>query len=126
MLLLAMIDIDATPAFIVLALALSGIGLGVSSPAMTASIANAVGDEDLGVAAAIQQLSTQVGAVVGIQVMQTVQTSTEERAGLIASFANSYHVGAVAAVAAVVAALWVRPTAAFPEYRRADRLAPAS
>jgi MFS family permease len=125
MLLLAMIDIDATPAFIVLALALSGIGLGVSSPALTASIANAVGDEDLGVAAAIQQLSTQVGAVVGIQVMQTVQTSTEERAGLIASFANSYHIGAVAAVAAVVAALWVRPTAAFPEYRRADRLAPA-
>ena len=126
MLLLAMIDIDATPAFIVLALALSGIGLGVSSPALTATIANAVGDDDLGVAAAIQQLSTQVGAVVGIQVMQTVQTSTEGRAGLIGSFANSYHIGAVAAAAAVAAAFWVRPTAALPEYRRADRLATAS
>jgi MFS family permease len=126
MLLLAMIDVDSTPAFIILALALSGIGLGVSSPAMTATIANAVADEDLGVAAAIQQLSTQVGAVVGIQVMQTVQSSTESAAGLVGSFANSYCVGAVAAGAAVVAALWVRPTALLPEYRSADGLATAS
>jgi EmrB/QacA subfamily drug resistance transporter len=126
MILLGMIDVDATPAFIVLALALSGIGLGVSSPAMTATIANAVSDADLGVAAAVQQLSTQVGAVIGIQVMQTVQSSTTSGAGLVGSFANSYHVGAVAAGAAVVAALWVRPTAVLPTYARTDALAGAS
>jgi EmrB/QacA subfamily drug resistance transporter len=127
MVLLGMIDIDATPAFIILALALSGVGLGVSSPAMTATIANAVGDDDLGVAAAVQQLSTQVGAVVGIQVMQTVQNSTESGGGLIGSFANAYHVGAVAAGAAVVAALWVRPTVQpAPAYGRSEALAGAS
>ncbi|HKA05051.1 MAG TPA: MFS transporter [Acidimicrobiales bacterium] len=127
MVLLGMIDVDATPAFIVLALAASGIGLGVSSPALTATIANAVGDDDLGVAAAVQQLSTQVGSVVGIQVMQTVQSSTESGAGVIGSFANAYHVGAVAAGAAVVAALWVRPTVQpAPAYGRSEALAGAS
>ena len=44
---------------------MSGVGLGISAPAMTATVANAVADEDLGVAAALQQLMTQVGAVVG-------------------------------------------------------------
>jgi len=126
MVLLAMIDVGSTPAFIVLALALSGIGLGVSSPAMTATIANAVGDEDLGVAAAIQQLATQVGSVVGIQVMQTVQSSTESGTGLVGSFATSYHVGVVAAGAAMVAAFWVRPTEALPHFRPGERLATAN
>jgi EmrB/QacA subfamily drug resistance transporter len=126
MFLFAMIGTDSTPAFIVLALSLSGIGLGVLSPAMTASIANAVGDEDLGVAAAVQQLATQVGSVVGIQVMQTVQDSTEGSSGLIGSFANAYRLGAVAAGLAVVASLWVRPTGPEPEFLPAESLAPAT
>jgi EmrB/QacA subfamily drug resistance transporter len=126
MMLFGMIDGDATPAFIVVALALSGIGLGTSSPAMTATMANAVGDEDLGMAAALQQLSTQVGAVVGIQVMQTVQASTESTAGFVGSFANAYHLGAVTALLAVVAAFWVRPTVPYSRYLRSDALATAT
>ncbi|MGG7379598.1 hypothetical protein ACQ7B2_12860, partial [Escherichia coli] len=58
----------------------------------------------------MQQLVTQVGSVVGIQVMQTVQASTEESAGEIGSFANAYHVGAVAAMVAVAMAVLVRPS----------------
>jgi predicted MFS family arabinose efflux permease len=110
MMLLAMINGDTSATFIAVALAMSGIGLGISAPAMTATVANAVADEDLGVAAALQQLMTQVGAVVGIQVMQTVQAATEDSSGEIGSFANAYHVGAVAAVAAVALAVVVRPT----------------
>jgi EmrB/QacA subfamily drug resistance transporter len=123
MLLLARIDTNATPAFIVLALALSGIGLGVSAPAMTATVANAVPDDELGVAAALQQLMTQVGSVVGIQVMQTVQASTESSSGLIGSYANAYYVGAVAALLAVGAAAFVRPSAPVVEAHHADALA---
>jgi MFS family permease len=123
MLLLARIDTNATPAFIVLGLALSGIGLGVSAPAMTATVANAVPDEELGVAAALQQLMTQVGSVIGIQVMQTVQASTEKSSGLIGSYANAYYVGAVAALLAVGAAAFVRPSAPAVEARHADALA---
>jgi predicted MFS family arabinose efflux permease len=123
MLLLARIDTNATPAFIVLALALSGIGLGVSAAAMTATVANAVPDDELGVAAALQQLMTQVGSVVGIQVMQTVQASTEDSAGLIGSFANAYYIGAVAALLAAGAAAFVRPSAPVIEGHRAEALA---
>jgi EmrB/QacA subfamily drug resistance transporter len=123
MLLLARIDTGATPAFIALALALSGIGLGVSSPAMAATVANAVPDEELGVAAALQQLMTQVGSVVGIQVMQTVQASTEGSSGLIGSYANAYYIGAVAALLAVGAAAFVRPSAPALERAPADGLA---
>jgi EmrB/QacA subfamily drug resistance transporter len=112
MMLLAMIDNDVSPTFIAVALATSGIGLGVSMPAMTATVANAVADEDLGVAGAIQQLVTQVGSVVGIQVMQTVQASTADGSGFIGSYANAYHIGAAAALVAVAVAAMVRPTVA--------------
>jgi EmrB/QacA subfamily drug resistance transporter len=126
MMMLGMIDADSTSTFIAAALAMSGVGLGISAPAMTATVANAVADEDLGVAAAVQQLMTQVGAVVGIQVMQTVQASTEETSGEVGSFANAYHVGAVAAVVAVALAVVVRPTVPATEIVGTDSLAPAT
>src|SRR6185312_9071858 len=62
-----------TYAYIIFALVLSGIGLGASSPAMAATIANVVDEADFGVAGATQQLAAQVGVVAGIQIMQTVQ-----------------------------------------------------
>jgi EmrB/QacA subfamily drug resistance transporter len=126
MLMLGMIDVDSTATFIAAALAVSGVGLGISAPAMTATVANAVADEDLGVAAAVQQLMTQVGAVVGIQVMQTVQASTEESSGLVGSFANAYHVGAVAAVVAVALAVVVQPTVPAIDVVGGEAFAPAT
>jgi predicted MFS family arabinose efflux permease len=126
MMMLGMIDVDASSTFIAAALAMSGVGLGISAPAMTATVANAVADEDLGVAAAVQQLMTQVGSVVGIQVMQTVQASTEDGAGEVGSFANAYHVGAVAAVVAVALAVVVRPSVPVTDDVGGEALAPAT
>src|SRR5436190_24260234 len=68
------------------ALALAGVGLGVSSPSMAASVANAVDEENLGIAGAAQQLLTQVGIVTGIQLAETVQAAREHTVGLVASY----------------------------------------
>jgi hypothetical protein len=90
---------------VVAALILSGVGLGISTPAIAASVANAVEDAALGVASAALALLTQVGVVAGIQVMQTVQASSERAgsASLVRSFAHAYWVGAAVAVMGAVA-----------------------
>jgi hypothetical protein len=93
---------------IVGALVLSGVGLGVATPSVTASVANAVDDVDLGVASAAQQLMAQIGIVAGIQVMATIQVSAEASAGLIGSFRQAYVVGAIVSVGAVVCGAFVR------------------
>jgi EmrB/QacA subfamily drug resistance transporter len=105
---LAAIAVGTPVWFILVALALSGVGLGFQSPAMGATVASAVDEVDLGVAGALQQLSTQVGAVIGSQVMQTVQESTEASHGLIGSYGIAYYVGAVVAALGVVSAWFVR------------------
>jgi EmrB/QacA subfamily drug resistance transporter len=110
MVVLALVGVGTPAWVIVLGLALSGIGLGMSSPAMTATVANAVDETDLGVAAAMQQLMTQVGAVIGVQVMQTVQAVTEGSSGYVQSFGNAYLVGAVVCVLGACAALVIQPS----------------
>jgi EmrB/QacA subfamily drug resistance transporter len=89
-------------------LALSGIGLGMSAPALVASIANAVDDADLGVVGATQQMMTQFGVVVGIQVMQSTQAARQPAVGALASFGDAYLVGAAAALLGLVFAVFVR------------------
>ncbi len=93
---------------IVGALVLSGVGLGVATPSVAASVANAVDDEDLGVASAAQQLMAQVGIVAGIQVMATIQVSAEASVGLVGSFRQAYLVGALVSLGAVVCGAFVR------------------
>src|SRR5690606_5012841 len=70
---LSMIDVGTGALFVAVALGLSGVGMGATSPAMAASLANAVDERDLGIAGAAQQMMTQVAAVLGIQILQTVQ-----------------------------------------------------
>jgi EmrB/QacA subfamily drug resistance transporter len=89
-------------------LALSGLGMGTSSPAMVSAIANAVDDDDLGVAGATQQMVSLVGVVLGIQIMQSVQLAREGAVGGVGSFHDAYLVGAVSAALAIVAGLFVR------------------
>jgi len=89
-------------------LALSGIGLGVSSPSMAATIANAVDEDDLGIAGAAQQLLTQVGVVAGIQLMQDVQVSAQDTLGLVGSYHRAYLLGGAVAALGVVSAAFVR------------------
>jgi MFS family permease len=113
MLLWATVGIDASYPFIIAATALSGIGLGIAFPALTSLMANSVREEDMGVAGAMQQLMTQLGAVLGSAVLATVAVSADR--GHFAPFHTAFLVGAGAALAGCVAASFVhsspRPTA---------------
>lgn len=100
------------------ALSLSGIGLGISQPSISAGVANAVDDQDLGVASAAQQLMQNVGVVSGIQIMTSVQTSLAHGAVGVAaldSFRVAYLVGGAICLAGVVLALGVKN-----EHRKPD------
>lgn len=104
---LAAVTTDTSLWFIELALIFSGVGMGASAPAMIACIANAVDPHDLGVASAASQTMSQIGVVAGMQILLTVQVAFEPSQGA-ASYATAYHVGTVVALAAAVAALFVR------------------
>ena len=52
--------------------AIAGLGMGIASPSLTSSVANGVPESALGVIGAAQQLLTQMGGVIGTQVMVTV------------------------------------------------------
>ncbi len=115
---------------IVVALALSGVGNGLSTPATAASAANEVAPDELGVMSAAQQLITQIGIVAGIQVMVTVQASGHGGVGSLASFHRAYAVGALGALLAAGFALFMRDTPghgrgrASPEGPPADQARP--
>lgn len=101
----------ATGLFVMLvALGLSGAGIGMASPAMTSLVANAVDDRDLGVAGAMQQLMTQMGAVFGSVVMTSVQQSVDGGRPTAASFSAAFRVAAAVALGAAVMASRVAPT----------------
>lgn len=92
------------------ALVLSGVGLGVSTPALSAAVANVAGREALGSVSAAQQLVTQVGVVAGIQVMEAVQSSKAGHAhlapvALLGSFRFAFAIGGVVALAGLACAL---------------------
>jgi EmrB/QacA subfamily drug resistance transporter len=108
MLLLAQVGRSSSDLLVVAGLALSGMGLGSSSPSMAATIANAVEERDLGIAGAAQQMMTQIGVVAGIQLMQTVQAAGERSAGLVGSYQRAYLLGAVVCALGVVSAAFVR------------------
>jgi MFS family permease len=85
------------------------LGLGVASPALSALLANAVDDEQLGIASAMQQLVTQMGALLGATVMISVHEATSDQ-GVLASYANALVVGAALCVVAGLLATEVRST----------------
>lgn len=92
---------------IIAATAMSGVGLGISSPALTSLLAGSVDAADLGVAGAMQQLSTQLGSVLGSAVLATVSvTATPTHMGM---FHVAFLVGASVAVLAALSAMLVRP-----------------
>jgi MFS family permease len=91
---------------IVAAFALSGAGLGIAVPALTALMSNAVSDDDLGAAGAMHQLLNQMGAVVGSVVLGTVAAASTGVGGYTAAFT----VGACVALVSAVCAVQVRST----------------
>lgn len=94
--------------YIIAATAMSGVGLGIASPALTALMVNAVANEDVGVAGAMQQLMTQLGSVLGAAVLATI--SVTATTGNMQPFHAAFMVAAVVSLAAAGAAGFVRST----------------
>jgi len=108
MFVLSSVGVGSSDLVIILGLALTGVGLGVAGPAMTGLLSSAVDPEDIGTAAAFQQLMTQLGAVTGTTVMTMVHESTLSR-GVVESYGYALWVGAFAAFLGLLAALRVKP-----------------
>ena len=108
MFVLSSVGVGSSDLVIVLGLALTGVGLGVAGPAMTGLLSSAVDPEDIGTAAAFQQLMTQLGAVTGTTVMTMVHESTLSR-GVVESYGYALWAGAFAAFLGLLAALRVKP-----------------
>ncbi len=118
MFLFATLRPSAGLAVILVALALSGLGMGVSQPATSATMSNELEESEYGVMSAAQLLATQVGEVAGIQAVLTIQESIAKNAGLadvhhgaalLHSFSVPFWVGTFVAGLAVVSALFIRP-----------------
>jgi MFS family permease len=113
---------------VLVALGLSGLGMGVSMPATSATMSNELAESEYGVMSAAQLLATQVGEVAGIQAVLTIQESIAKRSGLsnvhhstalLHSFNVPFWVGAGVAALAVVCALFIRP---LPRHAGSTRL----
>jgi MFS family permease len=113
---------------VLVALALSGLGMGVSMPATSSTMSNEVAASEYGVMSAAQLLASQVGEVAGIQAVLTIQESIARSSGLsnvhhstalLHSFSVPFWVGAGVAALAVVCALFIRP---MPRQARARAL----
>jgi MFS family permease len=118
MILFALLSPSAGLWIIVVALALSGFGMGVSQPATSSTMSNELDESEYGVMSAAQLLATQVGEVAGIQAVLTIQESIARHSGLanvhhstalLHSFQVAFWVGAVLAACGVACALFIRP-----------------
>jgi EmrB/QacA subfamily drug resistance transporter len=112
MLMFAQITGSSGDWLLITALALSGVGLGISSPSVAASVGNAVEPADLGIASAAQQLLTQIGLVAGIQLMQTVEATS--------SFRAAYLMGAGVCAVGLVCAFFVQSAEREPGREKGD------
>ncbi|HEY2213413.1 MAG TPA: MFS transporter [Acidimicrobiales bacterium] len=118
MVLFATLDPSSGLGIILVALALSGVGMGVALPATSSTMANEVAASEYGVMSAAQLMATQVGEVAGIQVVLTLQESISRHAGLanvhhstalLHSFQVGFWVAGLMAAFGIVCALLMRP-----------------
>ena len=117
-LLLTQVSPGTPDAVTFLIVGLAGAGLGGMVPPLNATITTAVEDRHLGVSGATAAMMLQIGAAVGIQLMQTTQETAEARG---VSLEDSYHLAFLAG--GLVALLGV---AAVSLIRSLDRIPPAS
>jgi MFS family permease len=112
---------------IVIALALSGLGMGVAMPSSSSVMANEVKVSEFGVMSAAQLLAMQVGEVAGIQVLETVQQALVHRRhlgvatpgpALLATFRLPFLIGVGAGAIGIVAASFLSDV---PRERRSRR-----
>ncbi len=103
---------------IVIALGLSGLGMGIAMPSSSSTMANEVLPSEFGVMSAAQMVSVQVGEVAGIEVLVSIQQALARQRGLTHShpglaILNTFHlpfqVGAAVAIVGIVSACFFRP-----------------
>jgi MFS family permease len=109
MLILSQINLGSSDLVIAFGLSLSGAGLGISAPILTALLANSVDDHDLGVASAMQQLLNQMGALLGAAVMIGIHEATI-RSGTIKSFSYALFAGVISSGIAIFTSSAVKST----------------
>jgi multidrug resistance protein len=102
---------------VAIALALSGLGMGVAMPSTSSVMANEVKASEFGVMTAAQLLTMQVGEVAGIQVLETVQQALARRRhlsaaspgpSLLATFHWPFIIGTMVALAGLLVSLAIR------------------
>ncbi|MEZ5269214.1 MAG: MFS transporter [Microthrixaceae bacterium] len=89
----AFVSSDPKTVVVVVALTLSGFGIGAAQPRIASAVANSVQDQDLGIAGATQQLVAQVGTTVGMNGLEAMQVATVGSAGLAGSYPERLCVG---------------------------------
>lgn len=107
MLALVMVREPGNDALIIFGLAFTGVGLALASPSLTSVMASSVDSANIGVASALMQLSTQLGAVVGGATMIAIHESTLDL-GAMQSYGASFSSGVVVAVMAIATASLMR------------------
>jgi len=107
MLALVMVREPGNDALIIFGLAFTGVGLALASPSLTSVMASSVDNANIGVASALMQLSTQLGAVVGGATMIAIHESTLDL-GAMQSYGASFSSGVVVAVMAIATASLMR------------------
>jgi MFS family permease len=93
---------------VVVGLLLSGLAMGLASPAYTTAIAGAVEPEDLGIANGMGATMMNIGMLSGIQTMFTILGDGRAPE----DFAQVFAFGAVVAAVGLVGGLMVRPSGA--------------
>lgn len=76
MVLLSTIRGGSADIIVIIGLGLSGIGFGIAGPALSALVSNSAPEDSIGVAGAMQQLLSQMGAVLGSTVMISIHEMT--------------------------------------------------
>ncbi len=87
---------------LIIAISFSGLGMGMASPSLSATVANAVPEQALGSIGAVQQLMVQMGTVIGTQVMVAIVTTHGARTAN--SYRSAFVVALVVAVLATISA----------------------
>lgn len=99
-------------------LVLQGLGNGFSRPPMSATIANAAGEENFGIAAASNRMMFQLGAAFGIAVLSTIYGGVNEPEAFMRAFVFGMFMGIIAFIAASFVRSVDRRPAAGVERRR--------
>ncbi len=93
---------------IVMLLGFAGVGVGIIVAPLMAMLTTAVGPEDLGIASATSTMMVMIGSAAGVQMMQTIQVSRLDRAGVAASYHAAFIAAAVVSLVALISALMIR------------------